>query len=207
MENLKFKQALEDDEISPLVLDFILLDKFDIDYYSWEHETLWIEIFKEFGVALSATNKGKIQAIRLCRYQDSPYKKWEIFENIGTAFCNAIPAFGVLQPLNPYQCIKTVNLLLKFNTFEISDEVYRYIAACMLEDSFLYAPSLISRANNFLVKFSGKLFQATMQDLISSNKLFGPDESFTIQLAKVKSLDEYKNIDQEIANKQLRDLK
>lgn len=144
------RSVFSNTDTHPLLLDLALIRTFKSKYISWEPETIWAEIAKTFGTAISEVNKAKVHAIRTCHMVDRPYEAWEVFEKTAIAFNNGIPLFDVMQQPSPQACAFTVDALRQIRTKQLSDEVEKYIAAVMLDNGIVYAPEPIEFANKYM---------------------------------------------------------
>lgn len=76
----------------------------------------------------------KIYALRVISTSDTPHSEWHIFEKIGCAFNDRLANFGIVEPLSPAECARTVALIEAIRPDEYNNEIRAYIAACCHQD-------------------------------------------------------------------------
>lgn len=133
----------------PLLLDAILLDKYGPLWLDWEPETIWSEINDDFKQVISAHNRNKIQAVKLCHLVDTPWTNWEVFVLVVQALNNNVPNFRILQRPTIAQILNAVNIMDKIKSeseVKFSEEVMKFIAACFLDDGVVYLPPPVDEA-------------------------------------------------------------
>jgi hypothetical protein len=110
------------------------------DWLSWEPETLWWAIRRDFGPVGELT-RNKIQALRLAATSYSPWADWDVFEKCGLAWNDLVPVFGAWQPMTPSQVAFTVQILRELHPEAPWDhEAAAYEAAVLDENGFVFAP-------------------------------------------------------------------
>jgi hypothetical protein len=126
----------------PVVYDVALLQQYKTDWFSWEPETLWVEIKDDFHVpSIADLAKTKIQAIKTIHISESYWKHWEAFCWITQSLNNNIPDWHVLQKPTLSQLFNAVEIADVIRSGEVfSLEVSSFVAACFLEEGVLYAP-------------------------------------------------------------------
>jgi len=131
----------------PVVLDYLLIDRFDFAWFEWEPETLWAEIRLEFQTpAVDDHVRSKIQAVKTAHITDWVWTKWEVFCPIVQALNNNIPDFKVLRKPEPAQLLAAVDMLNDLRQEEWSREVGHFIASALLERGIALAPPPIEFA-------------------------------------------------------------
>ena len=125
--------------VSPLVYRETLADKYKGAWLSWEPETLWWSIRRDFG-PISDLVRNKIMALRTCLKTNTPWIDWDAFENVGNAFNDEIPIFGELQPLEPEDVAYTVQTMRELGDWEFGAEVQGYMSAVCINAGLIYAP-------------------------------------------------------------------
>lgn len=126
----------------PVVYDVMLLKKYDLDWYGWEHETLWRTIMQDFRVpSISDHAKSKIQAIRTIHINEWFWTKWEVFCWISQALNNNIPDFQILQKPSVPQLFQAVDAATMVrDDEEFNHELKMFVAASVVDDGVIYAP-------------------------------------------------------------------
>jgi hypothetical protein len=104
-----------------------------------EPETLMQFVQEEFG-AVSEITKSKIWALQLCLTTDIPWNDSDAFENCCLAFCNQIPIWGVVEPLDVHEMAFGTGILDAIREEEFDAEVQGYQAAVLLYNGALDLP-------------------------------------------------------------------
>jgi len=148
------KHAFTNKSAHPLVLNLLLVKEFGPEYLGWEPETCWLEISRTWGTTVSEVNRNKIQAIRTCHTTDQPYERWEVFDLVCSGLLGTPPKFDLIQKPSPHRAAFALDVLsqVKEGT-KISDEVYKYTAACMMDYGLAYGPGPLGPCNEHLLKF------------------------------------------------------
>jgi len=177
----------------PLLLDLILIKAFGAEYLTWEPETLWKEIELTFGVTTSEVNKNKIQAVKTCHVVDRPYEAWEVFEKVATSLGGAIPKFDVIQKPSPHLCASAVENMQHVRDKKFSDEVYKYIAAVLLDDGISYAHGPLEPCNKHMLLYVDPVLQKRVKQAIEKGRIptFDGNNDEDVQVAKVLSIKDY----------------
>ena len=137
-------------ESHPETLDTLLLKEFGPESLIWEADTLWAEIDRSFGTTVSAINKDKIRAIRVVHLNEGFWDYWHIFEKVGQALDGNRVIPEEMQLLQPYQAAFVVDCVKALKRKKFSDEVWRYIAASLLNSGLVAAPAILKRAQPFI---------------------------------------------------------
>ena len=188
------KQAFTNRETHPLILNLLLLKEFGSEYLGWEPESCWVEIGRSWGTTVSEINKNKIQAIRTCHVSDSPYEKWEIFEKVSMGFVGLTPKFALIQRATPHRAALALDIMGQVRDKQpISDEIYKYVAAAMMDSGLIYGPGPMEPSNKYLAKFISSEKQAEVKNALSVRKkpTFSGNNEGDIQLMKAISVKDF----------------
>lgn len=148
----------------PLVLGLLMLQEFGVEYLAWEAETCWSEINQTWGTTVSEVNRNKIQAVRTCYVQESPYMKWEVFEDVALALNGVVPQFDVLQAPAPAHLAAAIDVMLRIREkYVLSEQVYRYCTASLLNSGVAWGPGSLEPCNQFLRPFVGDELQRRVE--------------------------------------------
>lgn len=130
----------------PIVLDIILMDRYNVAWFEWEPETLWQELMREYQMpSISDHVKSKIHAVRTIHISDWCFIKWEVFCPVIQALNNNIPDFAVMRKPTLAQLFAGVDMMTMIrNDIEFSDEVQQWCAAATLDMGVMYAPQPIA---------------------------------------------------------------
>jgi hypothetical protein len=124
----------------PIVLDFALVKQYGREWLNWEPETIYSEIAKDFNCQISEHARSKIQAVKTLHCTDLAWKSWNVFEKVAQALNNNIPRFDLMQPLSLEQVYGAVDIMEGLENEEFSEEVQRYMAACIMNEEVTFAP-------------------------------------------------------------------
>jgi len=129
-----------DKRAHPMQIYDLLCMRYQEDWVEWEPETLWWALRRDFG-PVGEVSRNKIMALRLAAVTDAPWLDWDTFENSTLAWNDIVPLIGAFQPVTPMQAAFGVQVLRYIRSDEpFSWEVRAYIAACLEENGFVYAP-------------------------------------------------------------------
>ncbi|MAP23575.1 MAG: hypothetical protein CL582_21820 [Alteromonadaceae bacterium] len=188
------RQAFTNRETHPLILNLLLLKEFGLEYLGWEPETCWIEIGRSWNTTISEINRNKIQAIRTCHVSDSPYEKWETFEKVAMGFVGLTPKFDLIQKATPHRAALALDVMGQVREKQpISDEIYKYVAAVMMDSGIVYGPGPMEPSNKYLTKFVNSGKQAEVRDALLTRKkpTFSGNNENDIQLMKAISIKDF----------------
>lgn len=155
----------------PLLLDMLLLKKYGPIWLTWESETVWDMIAKDFKQNVSASNASKIQAGKTCHLVETPWKAWEGFNPVCQSFNNNIPDFRSLQKPTPAQLILSVHLMNVVKKEEFSLEVSKYIAACFLDAGIVYLPPPVDFAQKEAMRLRYRCKKCNRIDVDEDNEM------------------------------------
>jgi len=149
----------------------MLLKEFGSDYLGWEPETCWLEISRTWGTTISEINKNKIQAIRTCHVTDDPYERWEVFELVSTGLMGLPPKFDLVQRPTPHRAAFALDVLGQVRESKLPNaEVYKYVAAVLMDNGVMYGPGPLEPCNQYLTKFVDSGKQANIKRAVSLRK-------------------------------------
>ncbi len=150
-------QAFHDKLVNPLQL-VRALKALGTDVLTWTPETLFsfldekysgwtkdqcvsaMKHFHETGTLKSDIPqlvREKIYAIRVISKTDLAQNDWNVFEKVGGALNDRTAKFGVVEPLSPAECARTIAVIESVRPDQYSDEVKIYVAACCHEAGLL----------------------------------------------------------------------
>lgn len=133
-------KLFSDKRAHPLQIFETLNLRYKENWVEWEPETLWWAIRRDFG-PVGELARNKVMALRVAATTDMPWLDWDTFENCSLAWNDTIPLFGAYQPVTPAQAAFGVQILRAIQPDqEFAWEVSVYIAACLEENGWVYAP-------------------------------------------------------------------
>lgn len=123
----------------PVVLDYLLLQKYGVDWMNWEPETLETRVPQDFDTqTLSDLNLSKIQACKTLHFVDTFWERWEVFTWCAMPFNGAFPDFNVMQVPTVAQCAVAVDIARRLRTdVDYSLEVKTYLGVVHQHDGLL----------------------------------------------------------------------
>ncbi len=125
----------------PLLLDFVIINKYGTDWLDWEPETLAAELKDDFRQpSISSLNWQQIQAVKTCHLTPSPWKAWDVFVVVCAALNNNIPNFHTMQKPTVAQVMAALDMMGKIDSHALSEEVEMFIAAAFLDEGVYYLP-------------------------------------------------------------------
>jgi hypothetical protein len=188
------KQAFTNRETHPLVLNLMLLKEFGSEYLGWEPETCWLEIRLSWNTTISEINKNKIQAIRTCHTTDAPYDRWEVFEKVAMGLVGLPPKFDMIQRPTPNRAALALEIMAQVKEVsKLSDEVYKYVAAVMLDHGLAYGPGPLGPCNKHITRFVGAPRQARISKAVKMRRkpTFNGKNEDDVQIMKATSVKDF----------------
>lgn len=153
----------------PLLMDMLLLEKYGLDWLTWEPETLWDAISEDFKTTVSTNNASMIQAAKTCHLVETPWVAWEIFVPVCQAFNNNIPNFRTFfKPTIP-QTMFAVEVMNSIDDRKFSEELERFVAAVFLDASVFYLPPPVDFAQKMAMQIEYRCSRCGRVDLDDDN--------------------------------------
>lgn len=125
----------------PVVLDYLLLQKYGVEWMKWEPETLEASIPKDFDTqVLSDLNLSKIQACKTLHFVDTFWQRWEVFVWCAMPFNSVFPDFNVMQVPTVAQVLVAADVARRLrDDLQYSLEVETFIGVLHKHDGILIA--------------------------------------------------------------------
>lgn len=137
----------------PVGLMMVLMEKFGVEWFEWEPETLRTEVIESFkSTGISVHNWQKIQAVRSLVLTVGFWTEWHIFEKVIQAINNNVPRFDITQRCTAAQLMAGVDIANTVRKEKFGDEIARYVAACLLDEELTYAPPPLDFAQKVLAR-------------------------------------------------------
>jgi hypothetical protein len=188
------REAFSDRNTHPLVLGLLMVKECGPEYLSWEPETCWSEIRQIWGVAPSDSAKNKIQALRTCHVSDQPYERWDVFDNVAVALFGMPPRFESIQRPTPHRAAGALSIMRHVRENQtVSREVYKYVAATMLDHGHALGLGPLEPCNRFLAEQLGERVVAKVRSAVdSAGSVFsGRPASQDVQVMKALSVRDF----------------
>lgn len=124
----------------PVVLDLALMKAFEMDWLTWEPETIWTEVQRVFESQISEHNRAKVQTVRTLHVVHTPWMVWQVFEKVIQGLNNNIPRFDMMQAPTLDQLYAGIDIMDTIRRESFSDEVKGYMAAAVLNEDVFFVP-------------------------------------------------------------------
>lgn len=135
----------------PVAIMLVLIEKFGVEWFEWEPDTLKQEILRTFkATSVSEHNWQKIQAIRTLTSTVGFWVEWHIFEKIIQALNNNVPRFDISQRCTLPQLMAGVDIANQIRDHQYGEEIHRYVSACALDEGIVYLPPPLDFAQTIL---------------------------------------------------------
>tara|TARA_B100000131_G_scaffold166520_2_gene161001 strand:- start:1619 stop:2299 length:681 start_codon:yes stop_codon:yes gene_type:complete len=168
------RHAFTNKDSHPLVLNLLLVKEFGPDYLGWEPETCWVEIARTWKTTISEVNRNKIQAVRTCHTTDQPYERWEAFDLVASGLLGLPPKFDLIQKPTPHRAGLALDIMGQIKEGgKISSDVYKYVAACMMDYGMVYGTGPLEPCNEYLLDLlpeGSKKVQARVKVALDKNR-------------------------------------
>lgn len=195
------QEASLDRKSRPIEIVRALTRKLGREWILWEPETLWPEIRRIFGVALTEPLKAKIQATKALLVTDAFWRDHLAFEKVVMAFNNHTPLFDAYQNPSPAEIANALEEASKIRSGRFSDEVLRYVAVSCYQDGLILLPEPLDVAQEHLDELTsqvvGRQFVQDLRRRWSEQQVNEPSrdmysETVTgVQLARMRAIQEY----------------
>lgn len=139
LSNVSVANVFRNPDAHPVVLDLMLLRKFNIDWLGWELETVVHRIQEEFKTPTVADiNIEKLQACKALHLVDDFWLKWEVFLHCCAPFNGAFADFQRMQVPHVAECMVAVDIANRIrDDVQWSVEVKNYLAVVHRHDGIL----------------------------------------------------------------------
>lgn len=123
------KNVFRHPEAHPLVLDLLLLKKYQEQWLGWEIETIERRVPIDFDVdRVSDMNVSKIQAMRTLHLVDTFWQRWEVFVWCSQPLNATFPDFLAMQVPSVSQCAIAVDIANRVrDDLMWSEEIAHYL--------------------------------------------------------------------------------
>lgn len=155
--NAILSELFKDPKVPAFVLYTVCIHYYGTEVYTWEPETLYLEIIDDFKVDLAEENKDKIQAAITLTETNTFYENFRVFEGICKSFNNQNPDLEYITPLTPEECAWGImeSELIDSTPEEFSEEVKAYVRNILKDHGLFSAPTVLKfsrHGDNFDVK-------------------------------------------------------
>jgi hypothetical protein len=123
----------------PLVLDLLLLQKYNSDWLGWELETIVQRVQEDFKTpSIADVNLEKLQACKALHLVDDFWLKWEVFLHCCAPFNGAFADFQRMQVPTVAECMVAVDIANRIREdVQWSNEVKAFLDAVHRHDGIL----------------------------------------------------------------------
>ena len=124
----------------PIVLDFLLLQKYEISWLEWDPEVLYLAIPRDFGSELSTANYQKINAIKSLHLVDAYWERWEVFLWCTMGLNGIAPNLNIMQVPTVAQVLVGMDIANRVrDDVEWTQEIRSFILAVYEHDGILFS--------------------------------------------------------------------
>lgn len=163
---------------------------YGFNWTKWDPDVLVRFTQHQFG-ELDELTKEKIMALSVVITTDAPWRDYDVFENTCLAFCNQIPLWGVLEPIDTYEMAFGMGVLEAIREDEYSEDVLGYMAATLLRNGVIAVPDSLPIPDiNFILRRqipaeTRPFADQCIQEWDQGNRVFeDPENPLDVQLAR-----------------------
>lgn len=137
--NVSVGNVFRSPDAHPLILDLMLLRKYDLAWLGWELETIVQRVQEDFKTpSIADINIEKLQACKALHLVDDFWLKWEVFIHCCAPFNGAFADFQRMQVPTVAECMVAVDIANRIrDDVNFSDEVKSYLAVVHRHDGVL----------------------------------------------------------------------
>jgi hypothetical protein len=137
--NVSVANVFRSPDAHPLVLDLMLLRKYNADWLGWELETIVHRVQEDFKTpSIADINIEKLQACKALHLVDDFWTKWEVFLHCCAPFNGAFADFQRMQAPAVAECMVAVDIANRIrDDVSFSGEVKTFLAAVHQHDGIL----------------------------------------------------------------------
>lgn len=123
----------------PIALDLALINRWKIEWFGWELETLLQRITQEFQTpTIADVNIEKLQAVRTLHLVDDFWGRWEVFNPCVAALNGSFADFQRMQVPSVPECLVAVDIAARIrDDLKYSAEVQAFLAVVHQHDGML----------------------------------------------------------------------
>jgi hypothetical protein len=137
-------------DTNPIHLANEMSGAYGSSWVSWEPETLWETIRKDWKTYPNEESKNKLMALKVLLSNDYFWQEWEVFEKICVAFNDRLPEFQFMDELSMAEIALAVALAAKIKKRTFKHEVQAYVASVAHEDGYVMLPTMLTFAQEHL---------------------------------------------------------
>ncbi|MBT3327892.1 MAG: hypothetical protein HN396_16835, partial [Gemmatimonadales bacterium] len=101
----------------------------------------------------------------------SPYRAWEVFENIAVALNGIPPRFDLMQRPSAPHAAAALDIIQQLrDDVPVEDEVYRYCSAIMMDTGVAWGPGPLLPCNKYVSRIVGKKLQSRVSRSVASGR-------------------------------------
>ncbi len=161
-EPVTISNLFQNAETHPLIFYLILLDKYGPIWATWDPDSVWLAIEKDYNTSIAAVTKEKINALLTILRVDGFWQEWDVFEKVTHALNNNIVRFDIIQPPTLGQMFNAVHIVKRLRPkMKFEEEVARYVAGVADLEGVEYVSSPLS----FAQRYVGKIPQDVVERL------------------------------------------
>ena len=136
----KESSVFENPDAHPLIMYLLCIKNLGPSWTTWITETIISEIKRVFGVEISLANLNKLMAAKTITVSDAFWEEWEVFNNIVLALDGKALSTTILVAPDTATLMNSIEIATIVRNEPFSEEIARFVAACLLQDDVHYAP-------------------------------------------------------------------
>lgn len=179
-------------------------------YYLLDPDTIEDSFLRMSNIKLNREYKDMISALTTLFVTDVPYRDYLTFEKVVWALNGFSPRMDIIE-MPPVELIAyAMSIIKSIGSFEVDDEIWKYIASVLSENGYLVAPSQLSGAQKYLNKFIPETFK-TVKSKLEKAKLpsleklnINMEDPVSVQLARLASVNAYLTEKENILREELK---
>jgi hypothetical protein len=141
------RKKLEDPNTIASVLLTILVDRWGVEFFNWEPETLALQARSDFGADIPQNNRDKIWALVTYLTTDRFTKNLDLFTHVCNALSDSGADFQNYDPATVQEiawCIAEISLLEPMEE-ELAPEIKLYIDTALESEGFMQPPRILKQ--------------------------------------------------------------
>jgi hypothetical protein len=139
----RIRTVFSNDNASAIKMYDFMNEKFGVDWYDWELETIERMLFITYGVALEGVNRDKLFAIRHVCISDGCFSDWFELNQVALSFSGSVADFECLRTPSPgmfINAVKTVVHIRPDRNNEFGIDVLKYLCIAFIDAGIICPP-------------------------------------------------------------------
>jgi hypothetical protein len=133
--HIDIRDALQNPELSPVVIMALLEDLFGEDFYFWDISTIEMELRDEVGAEVPTEVLNKIGALQVVITSNAVFNQIDAFSGVCNTFASGEPSFSVFDPVTSEEAVNIIlQLSMLRDILPFGRVVKEYVGLIMKED-------------------------------------------------------------------------